>query len=65
MMSIFLGARSPRIIKYENSSLNELYFIMSGLRAPRKIDIIKEQSKVIAEQQELIESLLCIVNNIK
>ncbi len=38
---------------------------MRGLRAPRKIDIIKEQSKVIAEQQELIESLLCIVNNIK
>ena len=51
--------------KYNSFKLPFSYFIMRGLRAPRKIDIIKEQSKVIAEQQELIESLLCIVNNIK
>ena len=51
--------------KYNSFKLLFSYFIMRGLRAPRKIDIIKEQSKVIAEQQELIESILCIVNNIK
>ena len=51
--------------KYNSFKLLFSYFIMRGLRAPRKIDVIREQSKVIAEQQELIESLLCIVNNIK